>query len=219
MKAQLDELFSTVEQEDHTKASENPRPGTSSSAAGPKLSFKDTIAGLTEQLENSDKAATENIASGAGTSDEDALLAQLLKNLSTGALSGEGGGSEEDFTNMLLGMMEQLTAKEILYDPMKELRQGFPGWIDKNKDKVPDEEMRKHREQLKLVNEIVSKYEEPGYSDDDADSRKYIIDRMQIVSLSVMLLKNGTLMLSPDSINRRHAARPTGGCTVYARGI
>ncbi|KAJ2903026.1 Peroxisomal biogenesis factor 19 [Zalerion maritima] len=185
------------------------RPGTSASSTAPKASFKDTIAGLTDQLKTSDKTTKDNLASGLGAgSDEEAMLNQLLQNLPLGALGGEGGGSEDDFTNMLLGMMEQLTAKEILYDPMKELSQSFPGWIEKNKEKVPEEEIAKHKEQLKLVNEIVAMFEEPGYADDDAERRKYIVDRMQSMQATGAVPPD----LLGDSPSMQDAFGANGGC-------
>ena len=190
MQSQLEEMLSGIQQaaeaegdtESISSQTNNKARGPGSSPSAPKASFKDTIAGLTDQLNNSDKTTKDTLSSGIGSSDEEALLNSLLQNLPAGALGGEGGGSEDDFTNMLLGMMEQLTAKEILYDPMKELQQSFPDWMEKNKNKVPEEEMAKHREQLRLVNEIVGKFEEPGYDDRDSERRKYIVDRMQAVS-------------------------------------
>jgi len=96
-----------------------------------------------------------------------------------------GEGSEEDFSKMLLGMMEQLTNKEILYEPMKELHDKFPGWMAKNNGKVPEEDMKRYIEQQTYVREIVGRFEGKGYSDDNAKDREYIVERMQNVSLII----------------------------------
>ena len=108
------------------------------------------------------------------------ILAQMLKEMEKGGFGGEGG--DEDFSKMLMGMMEQLTNKEILYEPMKELDDKFPGWMEKNKGKVPEEDWKRYEEQQTLVREIVGRFEEKSYSDGNAKDREYIVERMQKVS-------------------------------------
>lgn len=186
MQAQLEEMFASIKKiaDEEAETEIKSRPGTSHST-GPKASFKDTIAELQAQLKNSDKATTDNLAS--STSEEEELLSQLLKNLPMDALNGEGGGGEDQFSKMLLGMMEQLTTKDILYEPMKELQTSFPGWMEQNKEKVSADDMKTHREQLRLVNEIVGKFEEPGYTDGDVEKKKFIVDRMQEVSINTSI--------------------------------
>ena len=82
---------------------------------------------------------------------------------------------------MLLGMMEQLTNREILYEPMKELHGKFPGWMRENVGKVEEGDMRRYKEQQRLVAEIVARYEREGYRDEDEKDREYIVERMQKV--------------------------------------
>jgi peroxin-19 len=83
---------------------------------------------------------------------------------------------------MLMGMMDQLTNKEILYEPMKELNDKFPEWMVNNRAKTPAEELKRYEEQQQLVKEIVLKFEEPSYADSNTADREYIVDRMQKVS-------------------------------------
>jgi len=101
----------------------------------------------------------------------------MMKAMQSGGLDGEGG--EEDFSKMLLGMMEQLTNKEILYEPMKELHDKFPAWIEKNEATVAKDDMKRYREQQTYVQEIVSRFEEKTYKDENVADREYIVDRMQ----------------------------------------
>ena len=86
---------------------------------------------------------------------------------------------------MLLGMMEQLTNKEILYEPMKDLDRNFPEWLEKNEGKTGEEDLKRFREQRKLVGEIVGRFERDGYNDADAKDREFIVERMQQVSSRV----------------------------------
>ncbi|KAL7936927.1 Pex19 protein family domain-containing protein [Trichoderma chlorosporum] len=134
--------------------------------------FQDTIRRTMERMQSSGDQATAAAAAGG----DDDFLAEMLKQLTAGEFA---GGSEEDFSKMLMGMMEQLTNKEILYEPMKELHDKFPAWLAKNKDSVPADDLKRYMEQKTIVEEIVAKFNEPTYSDSNAKDREYIVDRMQ----------------------------------------
>ncbi|OQO02879.1 hypothetical protein B0A48_11162 [Cryoendolithus antarcticus] len=136
--------------------------------------FQDTIKRTMERMQASSSSA-EAATAGAGT--EEDLLAQMMKELGG---AGAGGAGEEDFNGMLMSMMAQLTHKEILYEPMKELSDKFPAWMEKNGEgKVGKEDMARYREQQVLVGEIVGRFERKGYSDEDEGDREYIVERMQ----------------------------------------
>lgn len=140
--------------------------------------FQDTIRKTMERMQQSDTAASTSATSAAGKSEEEMLM-EMLKGLGTG----EGG--EEDFNSMLLNMMTQLTNKEILYEPMKELNDKFPAWMEKNKASTSAADLERYQEQERLVREIVGRFERKGYSDDNADDREYIVERMQKVTSRV----------------------------------
>ncbi|OSS51860.1 hypothetical protein B5807_03942 [Epicoccum nigrum] len=151
----------------------------SSSKAGESASkadknFQDTIRKTMERMQESGDAASSAAASSAN---QDDILAQMLKEMESGGFGGEG--SDEDFSKILMGMMEQLTNKEILYEPMKELDDKFPAWMEKNKEKVSKEDLKRYEEQQVLVKEITARFERKGYSDDNAKDREYIVERMQ----------------------------------------
>ncbi|KAF2771234.1 Pex19 protein [Teratosphaeria nubilosa] len=150
-----------------SKTSEDRRSGP----APKKDDFNDTIRRTMERMQQSDASATSG-AQSSGQSEED-MIAQMLKDLQ----GGEGG--EEDFNKMLLQMMSQLTNKEILYDPMKELHEKFPGWMVANAEKTSKEDLERYKEQQKLVGQIVERFERSGYSDDNEEDRDYIVDKMQ----------------------------------------
>jgi len=130
-----------------------------------------------ERMQASGDQATA--AAAAGGSDD--MFAELMKQMGSG--DGEGEPNEEEFTKMLLGMMEQLTNKEILYEPMKELSGRFRPWLETNKDKTPAEDFAKYQEQERLALEMVAKFEEPTYADTNPADRDFIVDRMQKVRL------------------------------------
>ncbi|KAJ4294531.1 Peroxisome chaperone and import receptor [Kalmusia sp. IMI 367209] len=156
-----------------------PPPGASSSKpesnAGTKgdQTFQESIRKTMERMRESGDAAG---AAAAASSDDD-ILAQMLKEMESGNFGGDG--NDEDFSKILMGMMEQLTNREILYEPMKELNDKFPDWMEKNKGKVDEKDWKRYEEQHVLVKEITERFEKKGYSDDNAQDREYIVERMQ----------------------------------------
>lgn len=140
--------------------------------------FNDAIQRTMERMKESGEKATEAASTDDGLSDD--MLAQLLKAVEAGA---SGAGEDGDLTKMFMGMMEQLSNKEMLYEPMKELDGKFGPWIEKNKaeGKVSAEDMERYESQAKVVGQIVKKFEEPGYTDEDPKCREYVWERMQEV--------------------------------------
>ncbi|WQF88484.1 Putative pex19 protein [Colletotrichum destructivum] len=183
MQAQFDNVFKQISaatgEAGSSEGQAHPRP-TSSSSKAPASdpiadgSFQETIKKTMERMQASGQQAT---AAAAESSTED-LLAEMMKQFGEGNMEG-GGGSEEEFSKMLMGMMEQLTNKEILYEPMKELNDKFPEWFEKNRAKTPAEDLKRYEEQQALVKEIVAKFEEKTYADSNSADREYIVDRMQ----------------------------------------
>ncbi|KKA17687.1 hypothetical protein T310_8369, partial [Rasamsonia emersonii CBS 393.64] len=111
----------------------------------------------------------------------------LLKAVEAGAAA---GGEDMDLNKMFMGMMEQLSNKEMLYEPMKELHSKFGPWLEENRTKVSAEDLARYETQARVVREIVAKFEEEGYSDDKPECRAYIWDRMQEVDRAFIFLTN-----------------------------
>ncbi|KAI5780335.1 Pex19 protein family-domain-containing protein [Peziza echinospora] len=149
-----------------------PRASPSSTTAAPTPNFSDTINRTMSRLQESG----ETISSEVADSESDDFLAEMLKQM--GSMSGVGD-NEEDFSKMLLNMMEQLTNKDILYEPMRELADKYPAWMERNQEKYTREEMAKYREQYSHVKEICAKFEEPSYRDSSTVDREFIVERMQ----------------------------------------
>ncbi|KAG6032102.1 hypothetical protein E4U41_007321 [Claviceps citrina] len=180
MQAQLEDMFKQMASAaDESGGPETAAPARSKNAPennnsnNNDASFQETIRRTMERMQTSGEQATAAAAAGS----EDDFLSELMKQMGSGDLGGEG--SEEEFSKMLMGMMEQLTNKEILYEPMKELDDKFPEWFAKNKASTPAEDVKRYEEQRALVREIVAKFEETSYSDGNAADREYIVDRMQ----------------------------------------
>ncbi|KAF4971426.1 hypothetical protein FSARC_1735 [Fusarium sarcochroum] len=179
MQAQFEDIFKHIAAAEG--AGDAPPPSTSKGPApqappAEDASFQDTIKRTMERMQASGDQATAAAASGSA----DDFMSEMLKQLGSGDLGDLGGeGSEEEFSKMLMGMMEQLTNKEILYEPMKELDEKFPEWLIKNRDSTPKDDLKRYEEQQSIVREIVAKFEEKTYSDSNAPDREFIVDKMQ----------------------------------------
>ncbi|EDP89908.1 hypothetical protein HBI56_122550 [Parastagonospora nodorum] len=147
---------------------------SSESAAKAEKNFQETIKKTMERMQNSGDAA----GAAAASSSQDDMLAQMLASMGEGGFGG-GDGDDEDFSKILMGMMEQLTNREILYEPMKELNDKFPKWMEANSTKVEADDLKRYQEQQVLVKEITERFERKGYSDNNAGDREYIVERMQ----------------------------------------
>ncbi|KAI4212522.1 MAG: hypothetical protein LQ351_004774 [Letrouitia transgressa] len=158
--------------------SEIPNDARDKSAEVP---FDQKIRQTMERIQNSGEQATAAAAS----QDSDDLLDHILREMQSGDLG--AAGNEEEFSKILTSMMEHLTNKDILYDPMKELHTKFPPWMDQNRANAAPGDLKRYEAQQILVKEIVNKFEEKTYSDSNAKDREYIVERMQQASSRFLL--------------------------------
>lgn len=149
--------------------------GAGSSAAPSSSStggFQDTISQTMNRLKESRQDLDEQQSQFSSEAD---FLAKMMKELESASGSGDG----MDMTNLLDEMLQELSSKEILYEPIKEMNDKYPAWLEKNGNSLPKDELERYKKQHKIVREICQKFEAPDYSDNDAETRKFITDRMQ----------------------------------------
>ncbi|KAI1764165.1 Pex19-domain-containing protein [Hypoxylon sp. FL1150] len=178
MQAQFENIFKGLGEETAggSGSGKDSTPKTSEKATADlsqDASFQETIRRTMARMQESGEQAT---AAATAEGYEDDFIAEMMKAMKD--MPSEGG-NEEDFSKMLMGMMEQLTNKDILYEPMKELNDKFPGWMEKNKDTLAKDDLKRYQEQQVLVAEMVAKFEEPTYADSNVADREYVVDRMQ----------------------------------------
>ncbi|KKK26869.1 hypothetical protein ARAM_003508 [Aspergillus rambellii] len=167
----------TTSTESESESTSTPKSAAGAGAgAPPPDSFNDAIQRTINRMKESGDKAT----AAAEEDNADDLIAQLLKALEAGT-DGAAGDDEGDLTKMFMGMMEQLSNKDMLYEPMKELDTKFGPWIQENKGKgnVSEADMARYEAQAILVRQIVAKFEEKGYTDEDAKCREYVWEKMQ----------------------------------------
>ena len=182
-----------------TDDTSQPKPETSTST------FQDKINQTIHRMQDSNTSATAAAATtNAADNSPDAILTQLLhqmeaaglgssegnkstskdpSNPSTGPENGEQEAGEDQLDSFLLNMMSELTHKDILYEPMRELHEKYPGWLAQNRDSksVKAEDWERYGEQRRVVREIVERFERKGYSDESVADREFIVERMQQV--------------------------------------
>ncbi|KAG0370806.1 Pex19 protein family-domain-containing protein [Gamsiella multidivaricata] len=139
----------------------------SSSSAG-AASFQDRIAKTMDKLKDSSEQVEAQVAE----ESEEALMAEMMKQM-------EGMAEGGDFQNVLEGMMEQLMSKDILYEPMLDLKQKYPQWLKDNKDKISADEYARYEKQYGYVKDIVDFFDRPDFDDKSDSQAKSVIELMQ----------------------------------------
>jgi len=131
--------------------------------------------------ENIGKAFEEFTKNFPGLSDEDTggggdfeeMLKQMqseLEGAATGAGVGAGVGDEEGvdgFMGMMQGMMQNLLSKDLLYPSLKEIKDKYPDWFERNKSKVPSEEYEKYKKQEAIVCRLCELFESEREGEDE----------------------------------------------------
>ncbi|KAI5654903.1 hypothetical protein M9H77_32090 [Catharanthus roseus] len=86
----------------------------------------------------------------------DAMMEDLVKQFE------ELAGSQ-DMESVVETMMQQLLSKEILHEPMREIGERYPKWLEDNKGKLSSEEYNRFSHQYQLIKDLNQVYEtEPG---------------------------------------------------------
>ncbi|CAE6448219.1 unnamed protein product [Rhizoctonia solani] len=134
--------------------------------ANADTAFQRTVRQAMDKLKSSDESAR---ASGSGNEDD---FADLLKQLSDG-----GDGNEDGLQGMIENMMGQLMGKEILYEPLVEMNDKFPGYFAEHPN-LPEADLKRHKAQQAIVKQLVEIYQKPNYSDDDKETGKEVLRLM-----------------------------------------
>ncbi|CAK9181935.1 unnamed protein product [Ilex paraguariensis] len=69
----------------------------------------------------------------------------------------------QDMESIVETMMQQLLSKEILHEPMKEIGERYPKWLEDNKAKLSIEEYERYSHQYEFIKDLNEVYEnDPG---------------------------------------------------------
>ncbi|KAI0764748.1 Pex19 protein family-domain-containing protein [Fomes fomentarius] len=171
-----EELVGAGKSNNKNKASEGssaPSGSDASAAASAGTgtdSFQENIRKAMEKLKESDRAADE-----AATKGNDGLE-DIFSRLGADLDSTE---SEEELKGMLETMMSQLMSKDVLYEPLKELHDKFPSYLEDHASTLSTEDKTRYDKQSKVVAQIVATFEDSSYTDDDPQKGLKIVELMQ----------------------------------------
>lgn len=92
--------------------------------------------------------------------------------------SGQGSTDEEDHLSSALvdSIMKQLLSKEILYQPMKEIGERYPPWLEEHKGSLDSDEYSKYTQQYEYIQKICEIYESDT---DDFNGLMSLLQEMQ----------------------------------------
>jgi len=98
-------------------------------------------------------------------------LDAMFNNLSLGVPGGAPG--QESFNNllpMMEGMMQSLMSRELLYPPMRDIADKFPGWLADNRNKIDSDLYNKYNKQFDLTKQICFLFE--AESETETETRR-----------------------------------------------
>ncbi|PWO00932.1 Pex19-domain-containing protein [Tilletiopsis washingtonensis] len=149
---------------------------STSGAAAPPANFQDAIKATMERLKNSDSSAAASAGGAGGFGDAD--LEKLMAALGGGGAGGEGG--DEDLAKMLENMMGELMSKEVLYEPLKELRDKYPPYLSSPAaaNLSADDRVR-YQEQARVVGQIVATFDERDFDHGSEARKRELKNRVQ----------------------------------------
>ncbi|EGW33915.1 uncharacterized protein SPAPADRAFT_59288 [Spathaspora passalidarum NRRL Y-27907] len=134
--------------------------------------FEHVMKETMERLKNSGKDIDDKISGdGAGIGGED-LLTQMLAGLG-------GDGDNLDMNKLLVEMLEQLSSREVLYEPIKDLNTKFPDYLKENKDKLDEAKYTTYNKQYEITTEIITIFEAADYSDDNKAKRDQVNELLE----------------------------------------
>ncbi|KAL9934271.1 hypothetical protein V8E36_006727 [Tilletia maclaganii] len=139
--------------------------GKDGATAAPPADFAEAIRATMAKLRESDTNASSSSGGGGdglGMPSEDEL-AKLFAALGNGG-AGPDGEAEPELAKMLENMMGELLSKDILYEPLKELRDKYPDYFaSPAAANISAEDRSRYEAQHRFVSEVVSVFEDPKF--------------------------------------------------------
>ena len=71
-------------------------------------------------------------------------------------------------------MLTPFMSKEVLYEPLKELYQHYPNWLETNKNILSKDEYKKREQQCSVVKQIIDEFDKNEHC-----SQERIVDLVQ----------------------------------------
>ncbi|KAF8412985.1 hypothetical protein HHK36_000957 [Tetracentron sinense] len=127
-----------------------------------KVSVDSHVSEALEKLREQTREAVRGLESstGAKTSGDDFVKDEMMEDFVKQFEELAGG---QDMESIVETMMQQLLSKEILYEPMKEIGERYPKWLEEHGTGLSKEEYDRYSRQYELIKELNEVYaNDPG---------------------------------------------------------
>lgn len=161
-KVQFEQLVKQFE-DDHKEEAET---------ASQPQNFDNVMKETMERLKKSGDTIDEQIKNDQSSGKPEDMLTQLLAGL--GGPGAPGGDGDLDMSKLLVDMLEQLSSREVLCEPIKDLHSKFPDYLKEKKGKISDEEHANYTKQYEISGEIVAIFDAPDFNDEDKEKREKV---------------------------------------------
>ncbi|KAF9261629.1 hypothetical protein L218DRAFT_869524 [Marasmius fiardii PR-910] len=145
-------------------------------AKGGTGGFQSRIKQTMDKLKESEDNLKVSFVSVAGSSSAAPdTLEGLLKSLQDLGLDNE---DDSEFNGFLENVMNELMSKDVLHQPLKELYENFPPYLENPPEPITSEDRKRYEAQLVAIKKIIAIFDKPGYDDKDPVASKEIVDLM-----------------------------------------
>ncbi|KAJ2095339.1 Peroxisome chaperone and import receptor [Coemansia sp. S100] len=138
------------------------KPGLEASSSS---SFQNKIKATMDKLKESADRAEADSSQGGGGDMMDELMRQM-----------DQMGDDSQLDSLVDDVISQLMSKDVLQQPLKELDQEYPKYLEKNKDTLSAEDRERYEKQHSYVKQILAMFAE---STDDSLNDPRIVELMQ----------------------------------------
>ncbi|KAF8622322.1 hypothetical protein AX15_007131 [Amanita polypyramis BW_CC] len=165
--------------DDAKKGAPDNRKAGGAGATEKKNDFQEALKqAMNRMKETESNLQAGSLPKGAGETPED--LNELLASLKDMGLE---DGSEEELAGFLQNMMGQLVSKDVLYEPLKELSDKFPGYLASPPSPLTPEDKQRYEKQHAVVKKVLAIFDAPDYSDENSESHKVIVELLSEIQL------------------------------------
>lgn len=144
------------------------------------------------------KAALDSLSVDADKQDDDELL--------NGFLNFGGAGDPGNPMGMMENLMKSMLSKEMLYPPMKEMCNRYPGWLEKNASDLSEHDKNRYTQQLRCLNKVCKEFEDEKADDSSSVQQERFSRVMDIIhemqqygQPPEQLVEGGNPMPQPDN--------------------
>ncbi|ODV83895.1 hypothetical protein CANARDRAFT_29622 [[Candida] arabinofermentans NRRL YB-2248] len=177
----------TTEQHRPTTTTTRSRSSTTNTTTNPQENFQSVISETMSRLKNSGEQIDKSLQE---EDKDDQLLTTLLKSLDLNLdMGGENAnntsenlnGSMDDIGKLLVDMLDKLSSKNVLYEPLNDLYLKYPNWLNDPQNKINEtpENYKNYENQYMLIKEIILKFNDSKFNENSNTDKEYINSKLE----------------------------------------